>query len=95
MNCNSIPLVIALRLNLTYHMKITLSSFESTLYQKTGSKNIVRQLLVSKRSISLNTSEENRFYLMIGENRNKIFLSIREEYVPNKIQNIPIIKFNL
>lgn len=34
-------------------MKITLLSLESTLYQKTGNKNIVRQLLASKLLIPL------------------------------------------
>lgn len=76
-------------------MKITLPSLESTLYQKTGSKNIIRQLLASKQSIPLNILQENRFYLVVENNGNKIYLSTREEYIPNKIQNNPIIKYNL
>ncbi len=67
-------------------MKITLPSLESTLYQKTGSKNIVRQLLASKRSIPINILQENRFYSVIEDNGNKICLTIKEEYIPEGIE---------
>lgn len=65
-------------------MKITLPSLESTLHQKTGCKNIARQLLSQQQSIPLNKLEENHFYLIIEKNRNKICLSTREKYIPNE-----------
>lgn len=67
-------------------MKITLPSLESTLYQKTGSKNIIRQLLASKRSIPLNILQENRFYLVVENNENKICLTTKEDYIPEEIE---------
>lgn len=67
-------------------MKITLPSLESTLYQKTGSKNIIKQLLASKRSIPLNVLQENRFYLLVEDNGNKICLTTKEEYIPEEIE---------
>ncbi|SEA14149.1 Superfamily II DNA or RNA helicase [Arachidicoccus rhizosphaerae] len=67
-------------------MIIFLPALELTLYQKTGSKNIARQLLASKCSISLNISEENRFYLIIKENGSKICFTTKEEYIPEGIE---------
>lgn len=67
-------------------MKITLPSLESTLYQKSGSKNIVRQLLASKRPISLNVLEENRFYLVVEDNGKKTCFTTKEDYIPDGIE---------
>lgn len=69
-------------------MKITLPSLESILHQKTGSKNIVRQLLTPKQSIPLNIQEENRFHIVIEDNGNKICLTTKEGYVPEGIEYV-------
>lgn len=75
-------------------MKITLPSLELTLNQKTGSKNIniIRELLVSKRLISLNILLENSFYLVIENNGNKICITTKEGCISNKIQYNLVIK---
>lgn len=70
-------------------MKITLPSLQSTLYQKTGSKNIVRQILASKRSIPLNILQENRFYLVLEDNGNKICLTITK-YISKRMEYVLI-----
>lgn len=67
-------------------MKIILPSLESTLYQKTGDKNIVKQLLVPMQIIPLNIIEENRFYLLLENNGYKICLTTKEEYIPSGIK---------
>ncbi len=67
-------------------MIITFPSLESTLYQKTGSKFIIRQLLASKQSIPLNKLQENRFYLVVENNGNKICITTKEEYIPEEFE---------
>lgn len=69
-------------------MKISIPSLELTLHQKTGSRNIIKQLLVPKQSITLNIVEENRFYLLIEENGKKICLATKQEYIPERIEYV-------
>lgn len=67
-------------------MIITLPSLELILYQKTGSKNIVRRLIVSKRIIPLNILQENRFYIIIEDKGSKVCFTTKEKYIPKGIE---------
>lgn len=67
-------------------MKIEIPNLEKNICQKTGSKNIARQLLVVKRPLALNIIEENRFYLVIENNGNRICFTTKEEYIPEGIE---------
>ncbi|MEC3880309.1 DEAD/DEAH box helicase [Parapedobacter sp. 10938] len=67
-------------------MKITLPFLESTLYQKSGTHNIAKQLIVSQQTILLNISETNRFYLIVENKGSKICFTTKEEYIPEGIE---------
>lgn len=66
-------------------MNITLPILQTALHRKIGSKNSVIHLLVPAQSVLLNITEENRFYLIIENNGNKICFTTKEEYIPNQI----------
>jgi hypothetical protein len=67
-------------------MKLTLPSLHAYLYQKTGSKNIIRHLSALQRSIPLNISKEDRFYLIIEDNGIEACFTTKEAYIPDGIE---------
>lgn len=62
-------------------MNITLPILQTALHRKIGSKNSVIHLLVPVQSVLLNITEENRLYLIIENNGNKICFTTKEEYI--------------
>lgn len=67
-------------------MKLTLPSLQTDLYQKTGSKNIIRHLSALKRSIQMNISKKDRFYLIIQITGIEICFTTKEAYIPDGIE---------
>ncbi|WP_348800413.1 DEAD/DEAH box helicase [Flavobacterium adhaerens] len=67
-------------------MNIVLPSIESIHYLKTGNKNTARQLIASEQLIKLNVLNENRFYLIVVYNGNRICFTTKKEYIPDGIE---------
>ena len=67
-------------------MEITLPSLERLVYQKSGTQNIAKQLIVPQQTILLNIAETNRFHLIVEDNGSKICFTTKEEYIPKGIE---------
>ena len=67
-------------------MEIVLPSLENTPFQKPGSKNVVRHLVVSEKRLPLKVLEETRQYIILEDDGKKICLAAKREYVPDVIE---------
>lgn len=62
-------------------MKIALPQLERIIFQETGNKNVIKQLIAPETSISLNITEKGRNYIIV-EDDIKIYIANKEENVP-------------
>ncbi len=66
-------------------MKIDLPILKRTIYQKSGSNNVIVQLIALESSISLNIVEKKRHYLIVEDSGIQYCFTTKIEYVPSEI----------
>lgn len=67
-------------------MNIVLPKLEINIYQKPGSQNVVKHFIAPEKTIALNITKQNKNYIIIDDDGDKICLTTKMEFIPNGIE---------